>query len=89
MAAVRSAASGGPFLDPELVASAVRTASPLTPRETQVLSAIADGSPVTEIAIRLALSPGTVRNHLSRAISKVSARTRIDAVRIAHDAGWI
>lgn len=87
--AVRKVAGGRPLLDPELVVSAVRTHSPLTPREAQVLSVAAEGVPVQEVADRLMLSPGTVRNHLSRVIGKTGARTRIEAVRIAQDAGWI
>lgn len=89
VAAVRTAANGGPVLDPELVVSVLGMPSPLTPRETEVLGVAAEGVPVAEIAARLALSPGTVRNHLSRVIGKVGARTNIEAVRIAHDAGWI
>lgn len=89
VAAVRKVADGELMLDPELVVSALRTHSPLTPREAQVLSVAAEGVPVQEVADRLALSPGTVRNHLSRVIGKTGARTRIEAVRIAQDAGWI
>jgi two-component system response regulator DesR len=89
VAAVRKVAGGEPMLDPELVVSALRTHSPLTQREAQVLGVAADGVPVREIAERLMLSPGTVRNHLSRVIGKTGARTRIEAVRIAQDAGWI
>jgi two-component system response regulator DesR len=89
VAAVRKVACGEPVLDPDLVVSALRTRNPLTPRETQVLSVAASGVPVPEVADRLMLSPGTVRNHLSRVISKIGARTRIEAVKIAQDAGWI
>lgn len=89
VAAVRTLASGGHVLDPDLVVSALRTSSPLTPRETEVLSAAAEGLPVAEIAARLGLSAGTVRNHLTRVMGKAGARTWIEAVRKAHDAGWI
>jgi len=89
VAAVRKVASGEPVLDSELVVSAVRAHTPLTPRETEVLSVAAEGVPVAEIAERLMLSQGTVRNHLSRVAGKVDARTRIEAVRIAQEAGWI
>jgi two-component system response regulator DesR len=41
------------------------------------------------MAAVLALSPATVRNYLSNAISKVGARNRMDAIRIASDAGWL
>lgn len=89
VAAVRKVAGGEPVLDPDLVVSALRTRSPLTPRETQVLSIAAEGVPVPEVADRLRLSAGTVRNHLSRVIGKTGARSRIEAVRIAQDSGWI
>jgi len=89
VAAVRKVAGGEPVLDPDLVVSALRTRSPLTLREKQVLSVAAEGVPVPEVADRLMLSTGTVRNHLSRVIGKIGARTRIEAVRIAEDAGWI
>ena len=42
-----------------------------------------------QIADRLALSPATVRNYLSNAISKLGGRNRIDAIRIARNAGWL
>lgn len=89
VAGVRRAAAGEPVVDPELVVHALRMRSPLTPRETQVLSVAAAGTPVVEIAELLQMSPGTVRNHLSRVLGKTGARTRIEAVRLAQDAGWI
>jgi two-component system, NarL family, response regulator DesR len=86
---VRRLAKGEPVIDADLVVAALGKRSPLTPREAQVLDVAADGCPVNEIATRLALAPGTVRNHLSRVMAKAGARTRIDAVRIARDSGWI
>jgi two-component system response regulator DesR len=86
---VRRLARGEPVVDAELVVAALNKESPLTARETEVLEIAADGSPVVEIAARVGLSPGTVRNHLSRIAGKTGARTRIEAVRIARDAGWI
>jgi two-component system, NarL family, response regulator DesR len=72
------------------VAAALETgASPLTGRETDVLRAAEDGIPTDQIAARLSLSPATVRNYLSNSISKVGARNRIDAIRIARNAGWL
>jgi two-component system, NarL family, response regulator DesR len=88
--AVRKVAAGQRVLDPELIAAAVETgASPLTERETEVLRAAEGGFPTDEIATLLHLSPATVRNYLSNAIAKVGARNRLDAIRIAHDAGWL
>jgi two-component system response regulator DesR len=63
--------------------------SPLTPRETDVLRAAQAGTSTDEIANSLALSSTTVRNYLSNAITKVGGRNRIDAIRIARDAGWL
>jgi two-component system, NarL family, response regulator DesR len=88
--AIRSVAAGRRVLDPELVAVAVETgASPLTVRETDVLRAAVTGRPTEEIGSLLNLSPTTVRNYLSNAISKLGARNRMDAVRIAREAGWL
>jgi two-component system response regulator DesR len=89
VAGVRRLAGGEPVADPELVVAALNRSNPLTEREMQVLQIAATGWPAKEIARELCLSPGTVRNYLSRALSKVGARTRIEAVRIARDAGWI
>jgi len=87
---VRRVAKGERVIDPELVAAALETGStPLTPRETDVLRAAELGIPTDQIAARLSLSPATVRNYLSNAISKVGGRNRIDAIRIARDAGWL
>jgi two-component system, NarL family, response regulator DesR len=87
---IRRVASGERVIDPELVAAALETgATPLTTRETDVLREAEIGIPTEQIATRLSLSPATVRNYLSNAISKVGARNRIDAIRIARDAGWL
>ena len=87
---IRRVSRGERVVDPELVAAAMETGStPLTTREADVLRAAATGISTDQIASRLSLSPATVRNYLSNAISKVGARNRIDAIRIARDAGWL
>ena len=87
---IRRVAAGERVIDPDLVAAALETgASPLTGRETDVLRAAEDGITTTEIASRLSLSPATVRNYLSNAITKTGASNRIDAIRIARNAGWL
>jgi two-component system response regulator DesR len=87
---IRRVAAGQRVIDPELVAAALETgASPLTARETDVLRAAESGISTDEIAVRLSLSPATVRNYLSNSISKTGARNRIDAIRIARNAGWL
>jgi two-component system response regulator DesR len=87
---IRRVFNGERVIDPELVATAMETgSSPLTVREADVLRAAESGISTDEIAKRLALSPATVRNYLSNAISKVGGRNRIDAIRIARNAGWL
>jgi two-component system, NarL family, response regulator DesR len=88
--AIRRAATGERVVDPELAAAALADGeSPFTPREREVLEAGAGGAPISEIAERLHLSEGTVRNYLSAAIGKTGARNRVEAWRIAREKGWI
>jgi len=88
--AIRRVHAGLRVVDPALAAESLSLGeSPLTAREAEVLVATTDGGTVAEIAHRLFLSEGTVRNHLSSVIGKTGARTRADAVRIATERGWI
>lgn len=88
--AIRRTAAGLRVLDPELVAAAMEYGeSPLTPRETTVLKEAAAGATAEEIAARLHLSPGTVRNYLTSAVGKVGARNKVEAIRVAEEAGWL
>jgi two-component system response regulator DesR len=87
---VRTAHTGGRYVDPELAAEAISSGqSPLTPREADVLELAADGAGIEEIAARAALSPGTVRNYLSAAATKLGATNRHQAVHVARRHGWI
>ena len=87
---IRRVAAGDWVIDPELVGAALETGvSPLTPREADVLRAAEAGTSTEGIAASLSLSPATVRNYLSNAITKVGGRNRIHAIRIARDAGWL
>ncbi|WP_242884850.1 response regulator transcription factor [Actinomadura litoris] len=89
-AGIREVAAGGRVLDPKLAVTAWDLAdNPLTPRETDVLRLAAEGAEATEIAERLFLSAGTVRNHLTSVVAKLNARNRTDAARIAGEAGWL
>ncbi|WP_406289159.1 DNA-binding response regulator [Embleya sp. NBC_00896] len=63
--------------------------SPLTPRESDVLQMAAEGMNATEIAGAMHLSTGTVRNYLTATVTKLNARNRVDAVRIARARAWI
>ena len=88
--AVRRVHAGLRVVDPQLAAESLTQGdSPLTERETEVLLAAVDGATAHDIAGRLHLSEGTVRNHLSSAIGKTGARTRAEAVRLATDNGWL
>jgi two-component system response regulator DesR len=88
--AIRRVAAGQRVVDPALAAAALAEGdSPLTSRETDVLGAAASHDAIAEIAERLHLSPGTVRNHLSAAMHKLGARNRAEAVQIAQRKGWL
>ncbi|GGV14982.1 DNA-binding response regulator [Actinomadura cremea] len=88
--AVRKVAAGERVLDPRLALTAWDLAdNPLTPRETDVLRLAAEGAEAPEIAARLHLSAGTVRNYLTAVVTKLNARNRTDAARIAREAGWL
>ena len=88
--AIRRAAAGQPVIDASLAMAALAAESnPLTPREVDVMRLSAEGRSGPEIAKHLCLSPGTVRNYVSNAISKTHARTKVDAIRIARDFGWV
>lgn len=89
--AVRDVAAGRMVVDSQIVLAAIdeRADMPLSPREIAVLELAADGHSAQEIASRLLLSTGTVRNHFTSITAKLNVRTRVDAVRIARDAGWI
>jgi two-component system response regulator DesR len=87
---IRAVMAGERVIDRELAAAALAIgATPLSAREADVLRAATDGATVADIAGRLFLSEGTVRNYLSSAIGKTGARTRVEAARVAADKGWL
>ena len=87
--ALRKVHRGGRAIDPQLAMDAWSEADPLNDRERQVLRLAGDGMSATEIAAKLNLSSGTVRNYLSEAIGKLGANNRIDAYRLARQRGWL
>lgn len=87
--AIRRAASGRRVIDPQLMLDALGDSDPLTAKERRALLFAAEGLNTAQIAARLCLSEGTVRNYLSEAISKLGAHNRIDAARIARQKGWL
>ncbi|MFD7641886.1 DNA-binding response regulator [Kitasatospora sp. NPDC059795] len=89
--AIRAVVAGERVVDPQLALSAFDSGAenPLTQRETEVLRQAGQGAEADEIADRLFLSVRTVRNYLTAAVTKLNARNRVDAVRIAREAGWL
>jgi two-component system, NarL family, response regulator DesR len=89
-AAIRRAVAGERTVDPGLAAAALSEGdSPLTEREQEVLVATREHATVAQTALALHLSPGTTRNHLSAIMGKLGAHSRIEAVRVAEEKGWL
>jgi len=88
--AVRRVYRGERVVDPALAAATLAGGpSPLTGRERDVLVAARHGATIADIARKLFLSEGTVRNYLSAAIAKTGTRNRVEAVRVADERGWL
>src|SRR5690625_1445684 len=87
--ALRTVHRGGRAIDPELALEAWSEADPLNDRERQVLRLAGEGQSAGDIAARLNLSQGTVRNYLSEAIGKLGVGNRIEAYRLARQKGWL
>ncbi|MEZ7157536.1 response regulator [Streptomyces sp. MAD19A] len=100
---IRTVASGAALLDPEVTrqlvgryASRIRPSEgggdrevPLTPRELEVLRLIADGLSNSEIAAALVISQETVKTFVSRILSKLQLRDRVQAVVYAYRRGLV
>ena len=88
--AIRRAMAGERIVDQGLAAAALSEGpSPLTRREQEVLLASREHATVAQVAVALHLSPGTTRNHLSAIMGKLGAHSRIEALRIAEEKGWL
>lgn len=88
--AIRRAMNGERIVDPGLAAAALSEGNnPLTDREREVLAASANGATIEDVARKLYLSEGTVRNYLSTAIKKLETRNRVEAARLAERKGWL
>lgn len=87
--ALRRVHAGERVVAPELAMAAWDSANPLTDREQELLREVATGATNADIAARLHLADGTVRNYLSSAMTKLDARNRTDAARTAKERGWL
>jgi two-component system response regulator DesR len=87
--AINKVIQGKKVIDPELAMSALDDSDPLTNKERKALRLAEEGLSTIDIAEKLFLSEGTVRNYLSEAIAKLNATNRIDAARLAKQKGWL
>jgi two-component system response regulator DesR len=87
---IRDVAAGRRYIDPEIATTALTAERcPLTDRELDALRLSRSTMSVQDIADRLHLAAGTVRNYLSAAMTKLGARSRHEAAEIAWQHGWI
>lgn len=89
VSALRRVHAGERVVAPELAMAAWDSADPLTPRERELLREVTTGASNAEIAARLHLAEGTVRNYLSTAMAKLGAKNRSEAANTARDRGWL
>ena len=89
VAALRTVRDGGWAIAPELAVLTWDARVGLTDRERDVLRLAEQGLPNREIAGRLHLAEGTVRNYLSDAMGKLAARTRVEAAVRARERGLL
>jgi two-component system, NarL family, response regulator LiaR len=96
--AIRAVAAGGAYFDPRIAHVVLRklsgtqahpSPSPLTPRETEILTLIAEGIGNAEIAEKLYVSLGTVKSHVADILEKLSASDRAQAAVTAYRRGLI
>ncbi|UUU25893.1 response regulator transcription factor [Streptomyces sp. DSM 40750] len=87
---IRMVYGGARYVDPDVMADVISVEeSPLTRRETDILTLAADGAPIDEVAQRAVLAPGTVRNYLSSITVKLKVANRHEAAHVARQHGWI
>jgi two-component system response regulator DesR len=87
--AIQKVYDGGTAIAPELMVESWMEKDPLSDKERAALRLAKDGLSTEQISEKLFLSPGTVRNYLSSAASKLNAKNRVEAARIAHQNGWL
>jgi two-component system response regulator DesR len=85
---IRSVMAGRRIYAPELIEGAYGEGNPLTDREKEVLELVADGNNTNEIAEKLSLKTGTVRNYISTILDKLEVKNRIEAITQSKEKGW-
>jgi len=89
MKTIHTVLAGQKEYSPELMEVLMTHKNPLSHQELLVLEAAATGLSNKEIAEKLYLSNGTIRNYMSAILTKLAADNRTEAVRIAQEQGWI
>lgn len=85
---IRSVMQGKRIYAPELIETAYSEENPLTNREKEVLELVADGKNTHEIAEKLKIKTGTVRNYISGILDKLEVKNRIEAITRSKEKGW-
>ena len=83
------APSAGPRIAPTEPQHASSDAPPLTGREKEILSSVAQGLPNKEIARQLGISLATVRNHVHNILEKLEVHSKLEATSLAYRQGWV
>ncbi|EGJ28028.1 response regulator transcription factor [Streptococcus porcinus] len=89
MQTIHSVLEGRKEYSPELIEEVTFSTNPLSPREQEVMSLVVQGASNHEIAQKLFLSNGTVRNYLTCVFTKLNANNRTEAAKIVQEKGWI
>ena len=89
MATLHTVLAGQKEYSPELMEGILTHPNPLSPQEKAVLKEVAKGASNQEIADRLFLSNGTIRNYMSAILTKLDAENRTKAAKIAQEKGWL
>lgn len=85
---IRSIMAGRKIYAPELIEDVYSEENPLTDREKAVLELVADGKNTQEIAEKLSIKTGTVRNYISTILDKLEVKNRIEAIIQSKEKGW-